>query len=86
MTWRCIKTFNPSKFKHEDACLFFHKKYKYPMLLSLFRFDEEYIKACEKRDGYSYGEPRDDWDDINGDTESLDQFSHWMPINKPKKK
>ena len=86
MTWRCIKTFDSSKFKHNESCLFFHKEYKSPMLLSLFRFDEEYIKACEKEDGYSYGKPRDEWDDMNGDTENLNQFSHWMPINKPKKK
>ena len=30
--------------------------------------------------------PRVEWEDINGDTDDLRDFSHWMPVPKPKKK
>ena len=92
MTWRCITTLKSNTMKHGTQCLFLCRRSKYVKLLDVFRWGKDMlhehdlwaIKEGKKK--LSDFLPRVEWEDINGDTDDLRDFSHWMPVPKPKKK
>jgi hypothetical protein len=92
MIWKPISTLDASKMKHHTQCLFLCKGGKYVELLYLYKWDKS---TLQEHDLWAIKEgkrqlsdflPRYDWDDINGDSGDLKDFTHWMPVSNFKKK